>query len=213
MNINGHKNSATGQVYILLAKMFSFPDESLRIMIYGDMQEILQDTIAKLPFSAKSGSAIPIPSHPSEELESYYIATFDTRMGGTGCSLYEGMLRKEEGREGIMMELLRFYEHFDIKLNDKERDFPDHLVTELEFMAFLSQKENDALERGKDANPYRNAQRDFLERHLNKLVQPLNEKIRQNLEEPFYKETSLFMAAFVANHLSYLKAKTEVHSL
>lgn len=212
MNINGYKIGAVEQVYFLLSRAFSFPDESLRLMVNGEMQ-ILQDSAAGLPFKIKAGN-IPIPSHPSEELESYYIATFDTRQGGgTGCSLYEGMLRKDEGREGIMMELLRFYEHFDIKLNKKERDYPDHLVTELEFMAFLSQKEKDALERGKDANPYRNAQRDFLERHLNKLVQPLNEKIQQNLNEPFYKEMSLFLAAFVANHLSHLKANKEIHSL
>jgi len=44
----------------------------------------------------------------------------------------------------ITEELLRFYEHFQVKLSDKERDYPDHLVAELEFMAYLAKKEVEA---------------------------------------------------------------------
>ena len=62
MNINGHKSGATGQVYILLAKLFSFPDVSLQSMLNDAMLEILQDTVTALPFKIKTGK-IPALRH------------------------------------------------------------------------------------------------------------------------------------------------------
>ena len=105
----------------------------------------------------------------------------------------------------ITEELLRFYEHFQVKLSDKERDYPDHLVVELEFVAYLAKKEADAGKRGNDPAPYRRAQVDFLERHLDKWVPKLDEKIQKRIKQPFYQGASSFLREFLSNHLSYLR--------
>lgn len=205
-SINVCTTDAISQVYILLANSFSFPGDYLQAMAKKgkEQQNLLKTTITELPFEVETGD-FPLLSLPCDDLESCYITTFDKwQGGGPPCPLYEGLVRKDEGREGIMMELLRFYHHFDVRLQEKERDFPDHLVTELEFMAFLAQKEASALERGKDPNPYRRAQRDFLDRHLDKWVHKLNERIQKNVQEPFYRGSSAFMAEFIRNHFSYL---------
>jgi DMSO reductase family type II enzyme chaperone len=97
-----------------------------------------------------------------EVLESDYLAAFEVGP----VPLFEGMHRGDLGRDGILEDLLRFYEFFDVKLSDTDRDFPDHLVTELEFLAWLCMREQTAQREGRDAEPFRRAARDFLVRHL-----------------------------------------------
>lgn len=101
-----------------------------------------------------------------EALESDYLAAFEVGHDISPVPLFEGMHRGDLGRDGILEELLRFYEFFDVKLSETDRDFPDHLVTELEFLAWLCMREQTAQREGRDAEPFRRAARDFLVRHL-----------------------------------------------
>jgi len=105
----------------------------------------------------------------------------------------------------IYEDLLRFYDYFDIKLSEQEKDYPDHLTVELEFMAFLSKKEGDATGSGVSPDPYRLAQLDFIERHLDKWVHKLDEKIQTKVNDPFYKGVSAFMKGFIKEHHLYLQ--------
>ncbi|MBI3354977.1 MAG: molecular chaperone TorD family protein [Nitrospirae bacterium] len=199
-------NQSIPQIYLFLSKCFSYPKREFYEAVGGaEAAEELCALIEGLPFEVDFFNGIPSPSLHQDELESEYINTFD--MGG-GKTLYESDYtgyRDDMCSRDIYEDILRFYEHFDIKLSDKEKDYPDNLSVELEFMAFLSKKEADALEFGKDANPYRLAQRDFLERHLNKWVDKLNERIQKRIKEPFYKGASAFMKEFLRNHLLHLK--------
>lgn len=106
------------------------------------------------------------PALSRETLEADYLATFEMGSGKASLSLYEGQNRPDHGRDGILQELLRFYEFFDAHLNEEDRDYPDHLVTELEFLAWLCTQEQTAQQHGRDAAPFRNAAGDFLDRHL-----------------------------------------------
>ncbi|MBI4734568.1 MAG: molecular chaperone TorD family protein, partial [candidate division NC10 bacterium] len=126
--------------------------------------------------------------------------------------LYESAYREEEtSSRDITEELLRFYDHFQVKLSDKEKDYPDHLVVELEFMAFLAKKEADAMGQGKDPAPYRRAPLDSLDSHLDKWVHRLDERLQERIREPFYQGASSFLREFLMNHLSYLhKGATRV---
>jgi DMSO reductase family type II enzyme chaperone len=165
--------------------------------------DAIKGAVEKLPFEV-SFKGIPSPRLPQDELEAEYINVFDIT---PPCPLYESDYRSDElSRRDVLEELLRYYEHFDIKLGDRGKDYPDHLVAELEFMAFLAQKEARVLELRRDPGPYRRAQRDFLDRHLNRWVHLLDENIQRSVKEPFYKATSSFMGEFVRRHLSYLEA-------
>lgn len=101
-----------------------------------------------------------------ETVEAEYLAAFEVGRDTAPVPLFEGMHRGDLGRDGILEDLQRFYEFFDVKLSETDRDFPDHLVTELEFLAWLCMREQTAQREGRDAEPFRRAARDFLARHL-----------------------------------------------
>jgi DMSO reductase family type II enzyme chaperone len=106
------------------------------------------------------------PSLGQEVLEADYLAAFELGRGKAAVPLFEGMHRGDLGREGVLEDLLRFYEYFDAKLSETDREYPDHLVAELEFIAWLCLQEQAAEQKGGDAESFRCAARDFLTRHL-----------------------------------------------
>ena len=198
---------SVSQVYLFLGKSFSYPSEEFyTLMKDGRTGEQLRVMVEGLPFDVNF-KGIPTPSLPQEDFESEYISTFDIAFGPSHpCPLHESDYRDDVSSTDITEELLRFYEHFQVKLSDKEKDYPDHLVVELEFMAFLAKKEADAVKRGTDPEPYRLAQADFLERHLAKWVPKLDEKVQKRIKQPFYRGASSFLREFLTNHLSYLRS-------
>ena len=106
-------------------------------------------------------------SYPDrEDLEEDYLAAFEVGRGSAAVPLFEGMHRGDLGREGILEDLLRFYEYFGVRLNESNLEYPDHLVTELEFLAWLCLQAQAAESEGRDAASFRRAARDFLDRHL-----------------------------------------------
>lgn len=205
---SGEGVESISQLYLFLARCFSYPGDGFCEVIRDKgLEDEIRGWVEGLPFEVNF-QGIPSPSLPQDEFESQYI-NFDLE-SPLSCPLYEFDYRSDElTRVEILEELLRFYEHFDIRLSDREKDYPDHLVAELEFMAFLTQKEASALKRGKDPAPYRRAQLDFLDRHLGRWVRLLDERIQRNVNEPFYRGIGELMAEFVGNHLSYLKEGKE----
>lgn len=199
------------QLYLVMGRFFSYPDERL----YGTLQdariqEDMRALVEGLPFDVTFES-IPSPSVPQDELESEYINSFDIT---PPCPLYEFHYRSGElTRREILEELLCFYGHFEVKLSEMEKDYPDHLVVELEFMAFLAMKEADAGERGTDPNPYRRAQRDFLERHLGRWADRLDARIQKVTRERFYRGAGFLLREFVKGHLSHLREQGSGESI
>ena len=197
---------ATAQIYLLLGRLFSYPAEEIQVVTrHASLNAAVMGLVESLPFTVSFGG-FPAPSLLPEELESEYIRLFDLGFAGSPpCSLYEADYRKGElSRAEILEELFRFYGHFDVSLGGAERDYPDHLVVELEFMAFLAGKEAGAIARGTQPDSYRLAQKDFLERHLGCWVPRLDSRI-QRVEEPFYRGVSAFMREFIEGHLSSLR--------
>jgi DMSO reductase family type II enzyme chaperone len=198
-------NHSVSQMYLFFARCFSYPEREFYEVIKGNEAQKELDAIVKgLPFEMNF-KGIPSPSLPREEFECEYVNALDMTGGRT---LYESAYtsyRDDMCSRDIYEDILRFYEHFNVKLNEREKDYPDHLTAELEFMSFLSKREADSKEKGKGAGSYHLAQLDFLDRHLNKWVHKLDEKIQKKIKEPFYKDASAFMLEFLRNHFSYLK--------
>jgi len=197
---------SVSQLYLLLGRCFSYPTQEFHQLTQDEgTGEQVRAMVEALPFDVNF-NGIPSPSLPQEEFESEYISAFDIAFGPSHpCPLHESDHRDDVSSTDITEELLRFYEHFQVKLSDKERDYPDHLVVELEFMAYLAKKEADAGKRGNDPAPYRRAQADFLGRHLDKWVPKLDEKIQKRMKQPFYQGASSFLREFLSSHLSYLR--------
>ena len=195
------------QIYLFLGRCFSYPTKEFFNAIKGaGAVEELGALVDGLPFEVEL-KGIPSPSLPRDEFESEYINTFDIGFGPTiPCSLYETAYSREDmNSRDVYEDLFRFYEHFDIRLNENEKDYPDHLAVELEFMAYLTQKEAQAEGMGKDSLPYRLAQRDFMERHLAPWIPELNKRIQKHVKEAFYRDASSFMTEFLKGHRRHLR--------
>ena len=198
---------AVSQTYALLSRCFSYPDESLEPLRSEGIEEELRGMMEGLPFKVDKG--IPSISSTQEALQILYTSTFDMPM--PPCPLTEAFHRRgEAARDDIIEGVTRFYEHFGVGLKESERGSSDHLAAELEFMAYLSGKEVDAIKRGKDPNPYRLAQRDFLVRHLSRWVKKLDKRVQKLVEEPFYKGAFAFLKGFISLHLRDINQKVKV---
>jgi len=132
--------------YLAMAQVFSYPDPDA-------WQRLTEHGLVD-------------PSLAQKDLETQYLAAFEVGQGTAAVPLFEGMHRGDLGREGILEDLLRFYEYFGVRLNESNLEYPDHLVTELEFLAWLCLQAQAAESEGRDAAPFRRAARDFLDRHL-----------------------------------------------
>ena len=178
--IDNPKAMASG--YLAMAQMFSYPD--------ADAWRRLTE------------NGLVDPALGRETLEAEYLGLFEMGGGTSKMSLYEGQNRPERGRDGILQELLRFYEFFDVHLNQDEREYPDHLVTELEFLAWLCLQEHAALRDGRDAEPFQSAARDFLVRHLAAWLPDLRQRLEAT--ETTYAQYGPTLGELVETHRSRL---------
>ncbi|MDA8087974.1 MAG: molecular chaperone TorD family protein [Nitrospiraceae bacterium] len=173
--------------YLVMARLFSYPDPE--------------------SWKRLAGHGLIDPSLTSEIAETEYLATFEVGRDTPPVPLFEGMHRGDLGRDGIMEDLMRFYEFFDVKLSETDREYPDHLVTELEFMAWLCLQEQRAQHEGRDAGPFRCAQRDFLSRHLAAWLP----RFRQRLETSHtaYVQYGPVLGELVDVHQSWLNKQSQ----
>jgi len=144
------------------------------------------------------------PSLGQEVLEADYLAAFELGRGKAAVPLFEGMHRRDQGREGILEDLLRFYEFFDAKLSETDREYPDHLVAELEFLAWLCLQEQAADDKGGDVDSFRRAARDFLARHLAAWVPEFGRRLEAT--GTAYAQYGSALGELVDTHRSRLEA-------
>jgi DMSO reductase family type II enzyme chaperone len=200
---------AFAAAYLLLGRAFAFPTAAVHADLQGDLQEAMARAVDSLPV-ALNGRRLPEVSLSPEKLEISYLAAFEVGDGERPpCPLYEGFHRANKSRHDILQELLRFYDCFGVRLKEGERDFPDHLITELEFLAALSQAEAAALGAGGDPVPFRRASADFLERHLTAWAPALHAKIAEKSLGEWYEAASSLIARLAAKHLAHLRLREE----
>src|SRR3972149_5644288 len=113
-------------VYLFLARCFSYPQEDFYNLIKDEhTEEQLKVIMEALPFNVDF-RGIPSARLSQEKFESEYINSFDIT---PSCPLYESVYTGQDtSSRDIIEELFRFYDYFNVKLSDKERDYPDHLV-------------------------------------------------------------------------------------
>lgn len=176
--------AARSALYRWLAEAFAFPTPELgEALVSGRLLDELTDIVAALPFRLPEDVGPQVDATlEREEMEEHYIRLFDVGPGRPPCPLYEGS--HSRGRQELLEELVRFYEHFGLR--HQEGDLPDHLCAELEFMHYLAFKQAAALREGSDSEPYRLAQRDFLSRHLRRWLPQLRLRLEQLDPPQFY---------------------------
>jgi len=207
------------QMYRFLAECFRYPDgDFLTIACDGGHLETALALLHDIPFEIKmdegalSGRLLKDVSQ--EDFEAEFVRSFDAGPGGPPCPLYEG--RYAADRKVNMEDLVRFYNHFGLSVAEaRERELPDHITAELEFMHYLAFKEVLALQREEDPAPYCFAEIDFLKRHPAKWLPQLHERTEKvgntnipNMCEPalaFYGSIISLSANFCQADLEHLK--------
>ncbi len=115
-------------------------------------------------------------------LKTEYSALFEIGSDGPPCSIREDLQTGQ--RTGTREDLIRFYNYFNYKLEEKFAWAPDHLSVELEFMHFLCYREASA---GADAASYQLAQVDFSQRHLVRWVPQLAKGVARVASGSIYR--------------------------
>ncbi|MCZ7525657.1 MAG: molecular chaperone TorD family protein [Acidimicrobiia bacterium] len=98
-------------------------------------------------------------------------------------------------------EVVRFYEYFGLGASEDARPV-DHLVTECDFLQYVTFKEAAATSDRLRAS-YRRAQLDFLDRHFSVWVPRLAEKLAAD-GSPFFAWASAALARFVEADRAYV---------
>ncbi len=218
--------SARIDMYALLADIFRYPDPMTLLYVRkGEFKNNLLSMAKKLPYnltiSAQESADLAFAENLKEdEVEVEFIRLFEAGPGHPPCPLVEGVhTDKEEGRKSVFKDLILFYNHFGLSYAEgSSEDRADHLIYELEFLHYLSFLELTAIQKGRDGNPLRRAQRDFLERHLSKWTGVISNRMKEieaGLKEGvnrdvirFYRNAIVLLDRFVQSDYEYLKAST-----
>ncbi len=207
------------RLYHLLAQSYGFPSAVLYELIRsGEYWQTFSGLLSDLPFDLiPSNGASPSAKLGRidveyEEFEASYIRLFD--VGATGkppCPLNAGEY-VTASRLKVMEELIRCYEYFGLTLPERDRELPDHVTTEFEFMHYLAFKEAHAVHTNLDPAPYRRAQADFLERHPAMWLPPFRRRLSGQNALAFFDALAGVTDDFVRADLGYLKTLLQVGS-
>jgi DMSO reductase family type II enzyme chaperone len=187
--------------YGLLAALIDYPDDALLPLIAnGQAMTQCRQVLSKLHPELEHGIAWPdlADTDGGDALAVEYTRLFDVAgSGGPLCPLHGGGYRPDS-RMQLLQELVRFYNHFGLTTEAAPaRELPDHLVTQLEFLHYLSHQETERLDHGEGADDCRRARRDFLDRHLAPWLPRLAQRLAQQQAMPYYRTLGDLLARFV----------------
>jgi len=144
-----------------------------------------------------------------ESFQEEYVRLFVNAREGVLAPPYasfytEGCLFGEAAREA-----LAFYEQFLLTLDTSQKEPPDHIVCELEFLSFLCSMEQEALDQGRqpEADELRKAQADFFCNHLFPWANRFCDRIVENSSLAYYQLVGAFTKGFLAHERTLLESK------
>jgi len=223
---------ARGHVYHFLARFFTHApeEEFVRNVLSADTLASLaemfpEEAVAELRHVAQTVSLRGGRGHLTEgptllDLVTDYTGLLDapTRQYLTPYeSVYRADSQDGRGRPAAWVygpstvAVRRLYEAAGAEIAPEFRDLPDHVGMELEFLAFLCEREAEAWEVGQeeDAATWHDWQRRFLEEHLGVWIDALCEKMQRFARTGFFRAAAGLTAAYVARERVLLKEGDE----
>lgn len=200
--------AACSYLYGLLGECIAYPDAelvaSLRSGALRDQVQRLCDALAPTLRHGLDIDALADPAALLDELSVEYTRLFDAGAQGTGCSLNGGLQYGPQMK--VMEEAVRFYSHFGLTLTEEQKELPDHLTTELNFLHFLAYGEHLLESRGESAGAYRLARRDFIARHPGRWLPLMADKLRVMEPMPLFRILTELLQRLLAWDLAQLEA-------
>ena len=194
-------------LYGLFGESFNYPDDELVLMLKsGNLCRIMEELLPRLHPEVTTGvdmSGLVDKSADLETLSIEYTRLFDANSKGTACPLNGGLYSGSQMK--FMEESVRFYDHFGLTLAEQDKELPDHLATQLNFLHFLSYVEADLLRAGLDAAAYQKAQRDFIARHPGRWLPRMVEKLAAANSVDFFQTLSILLLRLLQHEQARLE--------
>ena len=200
-------NSAANRsrIYALFAEALTYPEgaNALRLLD-GDWLGDLEDALSALGDSPGEILNV-VPSsdlHDVQALKTEYSRLFDVGSGTPMISMLERRYVEVPEQE-LWQRLLAFYSHFGLDFSDGyAAEQPDHLLTELSFMHYLSFLEAGAKTSAEDI---RRGQHDFLEQHLSLCCVGIDTELETRADTALYIDLLRSLVRFVTFDYEHLK--------
>lgn len=145
-------------------------------------------------------------------LESDYARLFEASVQ-TPCPPYESNYGSINtfGMTRQLADVAGFYRAFGLKLSDTNKEMPDHISAEMEFMHILTLKEAHATMEGwKDkVSITRDAQKKFLQDHLGRWASAICTAMQKSAGAEFYRELADITNSHIEREVSLFKIKPE----
>ncbi len=177
-------------VYAAFAAAFAYPDregmEAIRSgALAGALRQLLGAVDPELP-EGVDWAALQDCGADDEFLPVEFTRLFAAGENGPCCPL-EGRCYGSAGMEATE-DLVRFYDFFGLSLSEGQREEPDHLLTELEFLHYLAYQEAALAAAGESTEGLMRAQRDFITRHPLAWVPVLRSRLTTHGSPRFFLE-------------------------
>lgn len=135
-----------------------------------------------------------------EELRSAHSRVF-THVEPPDYPPYETAFDRADAfrQSAVMADVAGFYRAHGLQVGGEERERPDHVVTELEFMGFMARKEAYALENlGDDeVQECRRTQVAFLRDHLGRWAPAFGQRLGLFCDEPVFQVTGSLLERWI----------------
>jgi len=117
----------------------------------------------------------------------------------------------EEGRMVLgdtTIDAVKHYRKAGVEMDPEQKDIPDHIAVELEFMYYLISKGLEAHQNSDEEEflKYHNMQEEFLKKHLGAWVPKFTKDLKKGAKTPFYKNLADCTLTFIKSDKEYLMA-------
>jgi len=205
-----------GQLYAALAKAFQKPEAGAGEGEEGSLIQVLGraalalDAQALGPAVERLVGALEITRGQAEQALQMLEVEYNRLFVGPGrpqAPPYESFYRD---RWGLVMgpsarDVERRYAEAGLALAPDHRDLPDHVATELGFMAYLTMQEAEA--KDEERQPWLEREHLFLQDHLSEWLPLLCRRVKEASQHPFYSALAELTDTFV--HLDLQRC--EIH--
>lgn len=187
-------------VYEFLANAYGYPGEQ-RATRLRELADELRELPGDLLPSGLLEPAIQLVTLPVSTLRLDYARVF-THTVSPDCPSYETAYSARDifQQAQAMADIAGFYRAHGLKVGGQDRERPDHIATELEFMGFMALKQAYALEHlgPEPAEMCEETQRLFLRDHLGRWAGSLGTRTALTAtREPFYNAAGRLLAGWM----------------
>jgi len=189
-----------GSVYLLLSRLFSREVDDALLEWLGSEETL--STLASLEVDTAPFAACKVAGDSREKgellegLDEEYAALF---ILPGGLSPYESVQLKGQHCQEPEWKVRQFYLKCGLVVKEETKIFADHIGAELGFMAYLAEKEADALESddGEGAVQWQESQSGFFGSHLGCWAFGFLDEMERLTTHPFYREVALLTRNFL----------------